>query len=468
MGSTRRQFVAGVAATTFIPTAASAAAGGTVTPEMFGAKGDGTTNDTRAFAAMSAHMNARGGGTIVLRPVTYLVGLQHPSFGRDRVSFAPSDIIHLKQCTGPIVINGNGASLRAAPGLRYGRFDPNSGQALPDPPRRDLANQATPYEAMIYIHGCSGGISIADLELDGGLQRMRIGGRSAKHIWPAAGSGIRLRNNSGPERLARIKSHHHPVDGIMLSPASARTGSTIVTDVVCDYNARQGCSITGGRDLVFQRCKFRHTGRAVFHNAPGHGVDIEAEGRPIRNVLFEDCEFSDNVAIGMGAGRGTDSDDIRFSRCKFIGTTNWSLGPQRSRMRFRNCLIVGTFGYVYGDLNPDLAPQFFDCLFTDDPKLSPTGRVFLGKGGPKSIAIIRKNPNVLFSRCKFRLVGEGLLPISTGVIYDSCEMSQRSPAVSKPGGTYIGTSSISGNANLDGSIIRGKVVLNGRTLARTT
>jgi hypothetical protein len=468
MASTRRQFVAGAAVTLVVP-ASAAAPGDAVTPEMFGAKGDGQTNDSRAFAAMSAHVNARGGGTIILRPVTYIVGEQHPSAGGKKPSFAPVDIIRLRRCARPITVQGNGAILRSASGLRFGRFDPNSGAALPDPPRRDFTNQATPYQAMIDIGACSGNISIADLELDGGIQRMRIGGRTAKGGWAAGGSGIRLRNNSGAERIARIKSHNHPVDGLILAPASERTGSTTVTDVVCDYNGRQGCSITGGRDMLFQRCKFRHTSRAVFHNAPGDGVDIEAEGRPIRNVDFQDCEFSNNVAFGMGAGRPTDSDDIRFTRCKFIGTTNWSAGPDRSRMRFRSCLFVGTIGYVYGDADPNLAAQFFDCTFTDDPALSPTGRVFLGRGGPKSIAMIGDRQNILFSHCKFRLVADGVLPNSgKDVIYDNCQMSQRAKDRSKPRGTYIGTNVVSGNANLEGSVIRGKVTLNGRVLSRTT
>lgn len=466
MASTRRQFVAGASVTMVLPPAAAAAARGAVTPEMFGAKGDGRSNDTQAFSAMSAHLNTRGGGTIVLRPVTYIVGEQR-RVGEKKRSFAPAEIIHLKGCRRPIAIQGNGATLRAAPNLRYGRFNPDTGEPLPDPPRRDLSNQAVPYHAMIYIHECSGSISITDLDLDGALQRMRIGGRSAEHAWAAPGSGIRLRNNSGAERLFRIKSHHHPVDGIMLAPASKRTGATTVTDVVCDYNARQGCSITGGRDLSFQRCKFRHTGRGGFHNAPGDGVDVEAEGRPIRNVTFEDCEFSDNVAFGMGAGRGTDSDGINFKRCKFIGTTNWSAGPDRSRMRFQSCLFVGTLGYVFGSPDPSLAVQFLDCTFTDDPALSPTGRVFLGKGQSTSIAVLKNAENVLFNRCNFRLIGEGVLPSSTRAIYADCTMLQRSAKRSSPRGTYIGTSSIRGNADLEGSTIRGNVTLNGRGIPRT-
>src|SRR5690348_6156661 len=45
-----------------------------VTPEQFGAAGDGQTNDTDAFAKMTAAVNKAGGGRVVLRKTTYIVG----------------------------------------------------------------------------------------------------------------------------------------------------------------------------------------------------------------------------------------------------------------------------------------------------------------------------------------------------------------------------------------------------------
>jgi hypothetical protein len=111
-----------------------------------------------------------------------------------------------------------------------------------------------------------------------------LGGERAKNGWQAAREFGWI-FNSGSEQLLRIHSHLHPQDGIMLTPRLQGTGATVVTDVTADYNDRQGCSITGGRNFHFEHCAFRHTGKAVLSASsyPGAGVDIEAEIPPIRN-----------------------------------------------------------------------------------------------------------------------------------------------------------------------------------------
>ena len=464
MRPTRRHFVLGSVAVGFIGCGAPASVAETITPEMFGAKGDGRTNDTQAFAALSAHVNARGGGTIVLRPVTYIVGQQHA--GGD-FAISPVDIINLAHCTRPITIQGNGATLRCAPGLRYGGFTPD-GRPLPDA-RTNLKNpnRAVLYSGMIAIKRCSGDIEISDLILDGNRGALQMGGKYGPGGWEALGTGIALAGNKGSERVSRVRSHHHAQDGIRVGPALDRTGSTIITDVICEDNGRQGCTVQGGHSIVFERCKFRRTGKAPFRSSPSAGVDIEAELWAIRDVAFSNCEFSDNAGFGMVAGMG-DSADLRLASCKFIGTTSLSAWPDKPGMRFNDCLFVGSINHVHGDPDPARAVQFVGCTFTDDPALSPTGEVFVGRGKARTIAILADAQNVKFSKCQFRLVREATLPVGQdGVIYEDCSFVQRSAAPTAMHGTFVGTNSIRGNVNLQTSVIRGSVTVNGRVVPRS-
>lgn len=459
----RRQFIAAVGAVGCARKAPAQLTPPRFTPEMFGAKGDGRTNDTQAFAAMSAQVNARGGGMIVLRPTTYIVGEQIPSRGGRRPSFVPTDIIRLEKCVLPISILGNGAKLRAAPGLRYGRFDAKSGQPLAAPVgKRSFTNQAVPYFAMIDIRRCQGDISISDIELDGNLAALWIGGGYGKGGgWSGGGTGIRLFRNGRSERLSRIHTHHHPQDGLYLAAPSERTAVTSVSDVNSEFNGRQGCSVTSGNNFLFQRCKFHHTGKAVLHSNPSAGVDVEAGFGPIRNVAFSNCEFVDNQGFGFVAGSG-DAADISFRNCKFVGTTNWSAWPDQPAIRFENCLFVGAMNHAHGDVDPARAVQFVRCTFSDDKNLSPTGEVFLPRR--KWIAVVER-PNVRFEGCDFRLTGAGLLPRSNNnVIYENCFFSQRSNSVSTPRGTYRGHNVLNGAANLSGSNFLGSVILNGKQL----
>ena len=61
----------------------------------------------------------------------------------------------------------------------------------------------------------------------------------------------------------------------------------MITNSKFEYNSRQGLSWVGGNQLYVKNCKFDHTGKSQdLASPPGAGVDIEAEGGPIRNGVF--------------------------------------------------------------------------------------------------------------------------------------------------------------------------------------
>ena len=463
MDLTRRQWLGGAIASGVFPEFRATAASGPITPERFGAVGDGQTNDTAAFARMAAFVNRQGWGEISLRPTTYVVG-QQTAIRKSTYAYEPAPILNIIGCSGAITIRGNGARLRCADGLRYGTFDPRTGQATQHPlPYLGSGELASPYQAMINIENCSGPIDISDLELDGNLAGLLIGGPYGDTGWQIPASGMRFLNNSGSQRISRVSTHHHALDGLYIDSPEGRQSSSYFENVECDYNARQGCSIVGGPNYQFANCGFRHTGKAGLVSAPGAGVDIEAEVRAIRNVRFSGCEFSDNSGPGILADSG-DSEGAIFEGCRFIGTTCWSAWPRKPLFRFHSCEFVGSVCNAFGDVDQSRAAQFHDCQFNDDPTLSPTRRVYDG-GFP--IADLSDSRNVLFNQCQIKLSDSHVLPWSVLALYNDCTMSQVSQKQAYPRGTYTGTNTIEGNVDLYSSTILGVLTVNGQAVPQT-
>ena len=440
------------------------ASGKYITPEQFGARGDGVTNDTDAFAAMAEYVNRHGGGTIALRPTTYIVGKQAPDRARPEYYLAAAKIMNFNGCTKSLAILGNGARIRCADGLRFGTFDPTTAQPTNHPlPYYGGGEICTPYEVMLRIENCTGSVDISNLELDGNLPRLLIGGPWGDTGWQIRGFGIQLVNNACSEQLTNVYTHHLAQDGLYIDGVLERDSASALENLVSEYNARQGCTIAGGSNYSFVNCQFNHTGQDGLASAPCAGVDIEAESKAIRDLNFSGCEFANNGGCGMLADSG-DTDGATFDSCKFIGTISFSAWPNKPHIRFSNCQFVGEVARPYGDPDAERAAQFSNCVFVDDSTLSPTGQVF-GPGRP--IGDFGTWQNVLFDGCRFDLKNDMVLPWSAKVIYNNCTMSQVSTTLAYPRGTFTGTNTIVGNVGLAGSIILGDLTVNGVLKPRT-
>lgn len=431
------------------------------TPEQFGAAGDGRTNDSAAMERLSTAVNRAGGGRVVFRRTSYLVGEQRvQQLGQYR--FSPAGLLAFEGCALPLHVEGNGARLICAAGLRYGVF---GSDGLPSHPPMPFfgGGLATPYLAMVSVERCTGDVRISDLDLDGRADRLIVGGQYGDTGWQIAASGLVLRDNRGAEVIERVRASGHPQDGLMIDGLDIDTPGVrrLLTDVLADGNGRQGCSMVGGRGYRFVRCSFTRTGRGRVSSAPGAGVDIEAEaGKHIRDLVFSDCRFADNAGCGMVADSG-DSARVRFDRCSFIGTTNWSAWPAKPLYRFEGCSFVGALTHAFGDPDAVRATQFVQCLFTDDPARSPTGKAYGGVNSDHPIADLSDARNMLFDRCSFRAF-HGALPWSIAAIYRNCTMIQTSRAPGYPRGQYEGANSITGKVDLYSSRIAGTLLLNGQ------
>ena len=348
-----------------------------LTPEQFGAKGDGKTNDTCAFQAVAAAVNAQGCGTVVLRAgATYIVGGQYlnPNVAVDHYIFHPVNILSFRGCAGAIEVVGNGATLRAYSGYRYGTFDASGRKTVNAQPFYGLGAAAA-YFAMIAVENCSGPVTIGDVILDGNAGNAIIGGKWGDTGWQLPGSGLIFRNNRGKWRVSNVRSFHHPLDGIMVDdPGNALTPLSRSGTSDCQFyeNGRQGMSFVGGVGHVFTRTSFNRTRRNVpVQSAPGAGVDLEAEGgKVIRNLTFDDCDMVDNYGAALLQLGPVSEVTVRASR--LTGTGLWAFYPSGGRnFRFERTQIVGAITNLMGGVQGE---RFEQCLLTNDPALGAGGR----------------------------------------------------------------------------------------------
>lgn len=401
----------------------------------YGAVGDGVTNDTDAFAAAAAAINSAGGGTLVIPSGVYIVGKQTFAGATGLgYSYLAANIIKIQNCTKPVIIEGNGAVLKAAAGLKFGSFDPVTG-AVYNPSSLPFVNydyRANAYWGMIELINNSGGVEVRNLELNGNISAAILGGFWGDTGRQCAANGIYAYGNSN-FLVENIFTHHHCLDGVIigyngLTPTSPEYPHTII-NVRSTYNARQGLSWVGGTNLTAISCQFSETGRAVFTSAPSSGLDIEAESSVCRNGTFINCQMVNNVGPGMLAESG-DGANCTFIRCTMIGRTNYSAWPNKPGLVFTDCSFLGAIVNAYGVADATFrqnAAKFNNCIFSNDSNY--WGTLFVASVSTGLANLGGSSANVIFDNCLFyakesaigdlrnTIIKNSILTVASGTTY---------------------------------------------------
>ena len=436
---------------------------------IYGAQGDGITNDTQAFIAASAALSAQGGGTLYIPPGVYIVGEQTFA-GQAGLGYAylGKDIIYIHDCDMPVVIQGEQAVLKAAPGLKFGSFDPVTGDSYEPAsmPFIDSDYAASTYRMIVVVNNRQ--VVIRDLELDGQSDTIVLGGG-----WGDLGRQLNAYGvysfNSQNLRVENVHTHHHGLDGVMVlqvgtTAESPRTPATLI-NVRSEYNARQGLSWCGGNGLTAIDCQFNHTGRGGFFSSPAAGIDIEASEGVVRNGLFINCEIINNVGVGFLADTG-DSADITLQRCTLIGSTNYPIWPRKPRIHFMDCTLSGQIVNTCGEQTPGdgQATRFTGCYLTDQITYNNQVHMYPGwylldlGGGSLGVSL---------DHCTIH-TGIGALMYTGGqVILDSCNLIQTTTYTCSiealfSGQSKVQTAGVFGNSGL---LVIGRLLCNGQEMA---
>jgi hypothetical protein len=389
-----------------------------VSVKDFGAVGDGTTNDTDAFAAASARINALGGGVLVIPPGTYIIGKQTlaGAFGLG-YAYAASTVLSFSGCTKPVSVIGCGAILKFANGLKFGSYHPVTGAVYsPSLPFTNYDYQAVVGNAISFVNCVS--VTVEDLEIDGNIANLALGGLWGDTGRQIAAYGLYAYDNKN-FHAKNIYTHHHGLDGVVIGYVGLTETSDyyphVLANVRSEYNARQGLSWVGGSSLTAIGCAFNYTGRSTFSSAPTAGLDIEAESSVCRNGLFLNCEFKDNVGLGVVADSG-DSANVTFINCKVVGTTNYATWTRKPRYVFEDCLIAGTIVNPHGSAtDPASATKYIRCTVTDEASFggAPYGNYLIDTGGAV---------NAFFDSCRVVSTRSRLCYGNNG-IFKNCQMT---------------------------------------------
>jgi hypothetical protein len=383
----------------------------------FGAVGDGMADDTDAFQQASDSVAQAGGGVLLIPSGDYLVGRQHRG-QPGQPYWIGEPVIAVGGCAAPVVIRGEqGSRLRTAAGLKYGCFDPVTGQPGAQP-GGSTDWMVSPYPAGMIDIQDNARVLITGLELDGSVQQLDIGGPSGPDGIQVAGNGIFAVDVHELE-IRNVNIHHQASDGLNLSFKGLSLDDQVPTPIILDhvrseFNARAGFSWHGGIGLRARDCSLSHTGRGGLATNPICGLDIETRDQdPIsicRDARFDHCQFIDNVGVGIISDGGDptvqavmDVQDVTFNDCHVLTISGRAaVYPNRPAFRFNDCVINGwcIFSFSQPGLavarpSPRYPTRYRRCTFEDVP-YDGQAPVF-----PEAMALVETGgPGVTLERCR--------------------------------------------------------------------
>lgn len=335
-------------------------------PEWWGAQGDGVTNDQPAFTALSKFVSSSLGGVIDLRSVIYRVGFQYAAgsfylYGGNIFDF---------NFAGSVVIRGNGAVLKFNGDMKFGTFDPATGNPYPSKApyydngmrRADLGQGVYAWNLTLF--------EMSNITFDLNVQKQQIGGEWGDLGRQCNAYGYFIRDCLDV-RLNSVHVRNSPLDGgsvanyTLAADGSSPPRPVLLVNCSTDIVARNGLSVLGTNQFLAINCSTDNSGSAPndvfgpFGTAPGSGLDIEAEGAPCRNIRFDKCRFGKATGNAVVADSG-DTQDITFRDCEINGIFYVS----KLFTRAYGCKFVGAVRKFVGGFGvQDGGTLFSDCTF---------------------------------------------------------------------------------------------------------
>jgi hypothetical protein len=367
------------------PVSGAGSNGVALTPEQFGAVGDGVTDDQDAFDALGAVINDAGGGKITFDPdATYLLGKQAAGSGW---YLAPGYGLDIHDCTN-VTLELNGATFKMKP-LKFGTFNPTTGAPYsPALPFLDYTYRADPGALFNFTDNARVVlIGAAILDLNG--SNMILGGEWGDVGYQIIHNGLMAYGNEVFDTSAcSIRIKNVLGDGAQIGFTGLTESDDPKPFVLHGFHvteAGRNCvSVVGSNAFIAEDCTLINPGRGpkpgggYITSAPGSCIDFEAESAVNRNAIVRNCTLIEGPLGGAAiVSASGDNAGILVEGCNIDGR----IAAAMPGMKFKDCVINGKFTTVYPGAK-GVATEVIDCKGTDTPVHSAavTGNFIDGEG----------------------------------------------------------------------------------------
>lgn len=255
----------------------------------YGAVGDGVRDDSAAFRSAIAALD-KDGGILDIPYGVYLHGdgvatvANYPGYTNRSGGWSPNpasdvnfgpDIRFLFEGFKNITINGNNALIVS-----------------------NAKNGETRNNSIFTFIECDN-LKVYDLDVDGNIET-----RIPEFDDRDDGKGHLIRGNIYLQNcrdvyFKNVKSHHSMLDGIFaFKSTNGASYNHIYEDCVCNYNYRQGLTLSSIDNAKVIRGEYNYTG-TIFGTMPKSGIDVEADASNAKNISITDTVFKGNASNNL-------------------------------------------------------------------------------------------------------------------------------------------------------------------------
>lgn len=334
-----------------------------------GADPTGVINGTDAMHNAGLFMRDNG-GTIRFQPGLYVVGRQ--TFAGQTglgYSYLADTLFYVEGSTHDITVDLGDATIRLAPGQRYGSFDPVTGAPIVTTTPYFNLDSTAGLGYMFRFVNHQGRIRIIGGNLDGNMSNMIIGGKYGDEDWQLVAYGINVLGHHGVH-IEGTFSYNHCTDAMYIGqyPYGGWVDDNTIRPVLlenvkCHGSGRNNLSYTGGNKFTAINSAFNYSGSGAVTGLNA-GIDFEAETGPIKNCTLINCDFLGNRQFGIQTFG--DARDVVSIKCRFDGPVGSyaALVYPASGVVFDKCTIFGnsirseTVGFCRDD---DAIPLVKNC-----------------------------------------------------------------------------------------------------------